>query len=88
MLLQPNNRGTASQGNETFRANNGVGGQAQNGQAFPSQPSQSFPHVIQIPVASAAVSVPSIHAVVYPFSVHDPNYYLYCLIGLVSWFSH
>ncbi|CAK9317631.1 unnamed protein product [Citrullus colocynthis] len=58
----PNNHGTASQGNETFRANNGVGGQAQTGQAFPSQPSQSFPHVIQIPVASAAVSVPSIHA--------------------------
>ncbi|XP_038898030.1 ubiquitin-like domain-containing protein CIP73 isoform X2 [Benincasa hispida] len=62
----PNNRGTASQGNETFRANNGVGGQAtsqaQTGQAFPGQPSQSFPHVIQIPLASAAVSVPSIHA--------------------------
>ncbi|XP_008452935.2 ubiquitin-like domain-containing protein CIP73 isoform X2 [Cucumis melo] len=62
----PNNRGTANQGNETFRANNGVGGQAtsqaQIGQAFPGQPSQSFPHVIQIPLASAAVSVPSIHS--------------------------
>ncbi|KAL0545375.1 hypothetical protein IC582_015255 [Cucumis melo] len=62
----PNNRGTANQGNETFRANNGVGGQAtsqaQTGQAFPGQPSQSFPHVIQIPLASAAVSVPSIHS--------------------------
>ncbi|XP_023535546.1 large proline-rich protein bag6-like [Cucurbita pepo subsp. pepo] len=62
----PNNRGTATQGNETFRANNEAGGQAtsqaQTGQAFPSQPSQSFPHVIQIPLASAAVSVPSIHA--------------------------
>ena len=68
MLLQPNNRGTANQGNETFRANNGVGGQAtsqaQTGQAFPGQPSQSFPHMIQIPLASAAVSVPSIHSVV------------------------
>ena len=74
MPLQPNNRGTATQGNETFRANNEAGGQAtsqaQTGQAFPSQPSQSFPHVIQIPLASAAVSVPSIHAVVYLFSVH------------------
>ncbi|XP_022936506.1 large proline-rich protein bag6-like [Cucurbita moschata] len=62
----PNNRGTASQGNETFRANNEAGGQAtsqaQTGPAFPGQPSQSFPHVIQIPLASAAVSVPSIHA--------------------------
>lgn len=67
ILIQPNNRGTASQGNETFRGNIGAGGQAtsqaQTGQAFPSQPSQSFPHVIQIPLASAAVPVPSIHAV-------------------------
>ncbi|XP_023522474.1 large proline-rich protein BAG6-like isoform X2 [Cucurbita pepo subsp. pepo] len=60
----PNNRGAPSQGNETFRGNFGAGGQAtsqaQTGQA--SQQSQSSPHVIQIPLASAAVPVPSIHA--------------------------
>ncbi|XP_022982313.1 large proline-rich protein BAG6-like isoform X1 [Cucurbita maxima] len=60
----PNNHGAPSQGNETFRGNFGDGGQAtsqsQTGQA--SQQSQSSPHVIQIPLASAAVPVPSIHA--------------------------
>lgn len=87
ILLQPNNRGTASQGNETFRVNMGPGGQAANqaqtGQAFPGHPSQSFPHMIQIPLAGAAVSVPSIHAVAY-FSLSKLWFILLDRVGFLA----
>lgn len=57
----------APQGNETEGTHGNVGGQpqvgnqAQSGQAFPSQPFQSLPQVVQIPMAAAAVPVPSLH---------------------------
>jgi hypothetical protein len=41
-----------------------TGNQAQSGQAFSSQPFQSLPQVVQIPLAAAAVPVPSLHMVV------------------------
>ncbi|XP_059459775.1 ubiquitin-like domain-containing protein CIP73 isoform X2 [Corylus avellana] len=56
----------APQGNETEGTHGNVGGQpqvgnqAQSGQAFPSQPFQSLPQVVQIPMAAAAVPVPSL----------------------------
>ncbi|XP_062163600.1 ubiquitin-like domain-containing protein CIP73 isoform X2 [Alnus glutinosa] len=57
----------APQGNEAEGTQGNVGGQpqvgnqAQSGQAFPSQPFPSLPQVVQIPVAAAAVPVPSLH---------------------------
>ncbi|KAE8057334.1 hypothetical protein FH972_014035 [Carpinus fangiana] len=57
----------APQGNETEGTHGNIGGQpqvgnqAQSGQAFPSQPFQSLPQVVQIPMAAAAVPVPSLH---------------------------
>ena len=41
-----------------------TGNQAQSGQAFSSQPFQSLPQVVQIPLAAAAVPAPSLHMVV------------------------
>ncbi|KAG8654518.1 hypothetical protein MANES_05G140700v8 [Manihot esculenta] len=62
----PNFSGQTPQGNETadaLRSNVGgqshVGNQTQSGQAFPGQPFQSLPQVMQIPV-TAAVPVPSL----------------------------
>lgn len=63
----PNAPGQPTQGNETEGMRGNVGGQtqtgnqAQSGQAFPSQPFQSLPQVVQIPLAAAAVPVPSLH---------------------------
>ncbi|GMY28139.1 large proline-rich protein bag6-B-like isoform X1 [Fagus crenata] len=63
----PNAPGQPPQGNETERMRGNIAGQtqtgnqAQSGQAFSSQPFQSLPQVVQIPLAAAAVPVPSLH---------------------------
>ncbi|KAM3710958.1 hypothetical protein ACJW31_01G071400 [Castanea mollissima] len=63
----PNAPSQPPQGNETEGMRGNVGGQAQtgsqaqSGQAFSSQPFQSLPQVVQIPLAAAAVPVPSLH---------------------------
>lgn len=74
MLLQSSNPGQFPQGNETgVHGNVGgqsqAGNQAQSGQGFPSQPFQSLPQVVQIPLATAAIPIPSLNSVlllVYP----------------------
>ncbi|KAJ7966936.1 Large proline-rich protein BAG6 [Quillaja saponaria] len=61
----PNLHGQASQGNETEEmlagSQNQAGNQAQSVQAFPSQPFQSLPQVVPIPLAAGAIPVPSLH---------------------------
>ncbi|XP_041020370.1 ubiquitin-like domain-containing protein CIP73 [Juglans microcarpa x Juglans regia] len=63
----PNDAGQAPRGNETegIRGNVGIqiqaGNQAQSGQAFSGHPFQSLPQVVQIPLATAAAPVPSLH---------------------------
>ncbi|KAL0016866.1 hypothetical protein SO802_003935 [Lithocarpus litseifolius] len=63
----PNAPSQPPQGNETEGMRGNVGGQAQtgsqaqSGQAISSQPFQSLPQVVQIPLAAAAVPVPSLH---------------------------
>ncbi|KAF5462187.1 hypothetical protein F2P56_018216 [Juglans regia] len=63
----PNDAGQAPRGNETegIRGNVGIqiqaGNQAQSGQAFSGQLFQSLPQVVQIPLATAAAPVPSLH---------------------------
>jgi hypothetical protein len=74
--MQTSFLGQAPQGNETEGTHGNIGGQpqvgnqAQSGQAFPSQPFQSLPQVVQIPMAAAAVPVPSLHVVV-TYSIVD-----------------
>lgn len=69
MLLQSSNPGQFPQGNETEGVRGNVGGQsqagnqAQSGQGFPSQPFQSLPQVVQIPLATAAIPIPSLNSV-------------------------
>ncbi|KAL1351790.1 hypothetical protein HN51_015659 [Arachis hypogaea] len=57
---------TAPPGNEAAGVNSGnqnaSGNQAQSGQTFPGQAFQSLPHVVQIPVASGAIPIPSLNA--------------------------
>lgn len=57
--------GQVSQGSERIGGLNQVGNQAQSGESRPSQPVQSMPQVVQIPLAAMAipVSVPSIQMV-------------------------
>ncbi|KAF5455692.1 hypothetical protein F2P56_025242 [Juglans regia] len=65
----PNAPIQAPRGNETegIRGNVGIqtqtGNQVQSGQAFSGQPFQSVHQVVQIPLAAAAVPVPSIHPI-------------------------
>ncbi|KAJ7957943.1 Large proline-rich protein BAG6 [Quillaja saponaria] len=59
----PNLPGQAPQGNEAEAMHVGSQNQAGNQarQAFPSQPFQSLPQVVQIPLAAGAIPVPSLH---------------------------
>ncbi|MED6196930.1 hypothetical protein PIB30_051954 [Stylosanthes scabra] len=57
---------TAPSGNEAVGVHSGnqnaSGTQAQSGQTFPGQAFQSLPQVVQIPVASGAIPIPSLNA--------------------------
>lgn len=73
-MLQSSNPGQLPQGNESEGVRGNVGGQSQAGneaqseQEFPSQPFQSLPQVVQIPLATAAIPIPSLNLVL--FLVH------------------
>lgn len=54
-----------------------TGSQAQSGQAFSSQPFQSLPQVVQIPLAAAAVPIPSLHMVVIYSYIDDSH--VFCI---------
>ncbi|KAM0967563.1 hypothetical protein FF1_016086 [Malus domestica] len=58
-----NTPGQPRNGNETEGSHNvnGGGHQAQSGQAFPTQPFQTFPQAVQTPLAAAAFPMPSLN---------------------------
>ncbi|KAM1423481.1 hypothetical protein TB2_015724 [Malus domestica] len=58
-----NTPGQPRNGNETEGSHNvnGGGHQAQSGQAFPTQPFQTFPQAVQTPLAAAAFPIPSLN---------------------------
>lgn len=93
--MQPNFSGQTPQGNETadaLRSNVGgqshVGNQTQSGQAFPGQPFQSLPQVMQIPV-TAAVPVPSLRLVIqYSICVLLVIYYTFVSLLFLTSCSH
>lgn len=65
--MEPNPSTQGPSGNEAGRMHlenqNQTGNQAQTGQTFPNQPFQSLPQVVQIPVASGSITLPSLSAV-------------------------
>ncbi|XP_065848146.1 ubiquitin-like domain-containing protein CIP73 [Euphorbia lathyris] len=76
--------GQTPQGNETAGASRTdgsgqgqTGNQTQTGQAFPGQPFQSLPQVMQIPV-TAAVPLPSIHSPI-PDALRTLSEFMTCL---------
>lgn len=71
MYLQSNATGQAQQANgaEGTNINGGSSGRTGNQTMGPSQPFQSMPQVIQVPLAAAAIPIPSLNAVTIPFLV-------------------
>lgn len=68
--MQSSNPGASPLGNGAGVNGNGggqsqAGNQAQAGQAFPSQPFQSLPQVLQIPLSTTAVPIPSLNTVLF-----------------------
>lgn len=65
--LEPNLSTQGPSGNEAEGMHvgnqNQAGNQAQSGQTFSSQPFQSLPQVVQIPLAAGSTSIPSLSAV-------------------------